>query len=42
MSKAEPTRSVPQITKTPRSGTFERACYAARNHGDSTGTVVLD
>jgi hypothetical protein len=42
MSKAEMTRSVPQVTGTPSPGTFERACYAVRNHGDGTGTVVLD
>ena len=32
----------PQITGTPRPGSFERACYSVRNHGDGTGTVVLD
>lgn len=42
MSKDEVMRSVPGITGMPRPGTFERACYAVRNHGDGTGTVVLD
>jgi hypothetical protein len=42
MSATGTTRSISQITGTPDSGTFERACYAVRNHGDGTGTVVLD
>lgn len=31
-----------RITGHPPHGAFERACYAVRNHGDGTGTVVLD
>jgi hypothetical protein len=32
----------PQVTGMPRPGSFERASYSVRNHGDGTGTVVLD
>jgi hypothetical protein len=42
MSKDETIRTGSRITGAPRQGTFERACYAVRNHGDGTGTVVLD
>lgn len=31
-----------RITGSPEPGSFERACYAVRNHGDGTGTIVLD
>ena len=42
MSREENDGFGPQITGTPRPGSFERACYSVRNHGDGTGTVVLD
>jgi hypothetical protein len=30
------------LTGAPNAGDFMRACYAVWNHGDGTGTVVLD
>lgn len=30
------------ITGAPNPNDFMRACYAVRNHGDGTGTIVLD
>lgn len=42
MNKEEDIRRNPSITGTPHKGTFERGCYCVRNHGDGTGTIVLD
>jgi hypothetical protein len=42
MSKDKSAGLSAAVTGAPRPGTFERACYSVRNHGDGTGTVVLD
>ncbi len=31
-----------RVTGAPRANDFMRACYAVCNHGDGTGTIVLD
>jgi hypothetical protein len=42
MNRDDATDRSALIKGTPRRGTFERACYAVLDHGDGTGTVVLD
>lgn len=35
-------RAAKGVTGAPSRGDFMRACYAVQNHGDGTGTIVLD
>jgi hypothetical protein len=42
MSENENATSVSPLTGAPSFGDFMRASYSVHNHGDGTGTVVLD
>jgi hypothetical protein len=40
--KSLPDDVIAKFTGAARPGTFERACYVVRVHGDGTGTIALD